>query len=94
MAERPSDDFDFAERLEELNEELEVLNAEARELEERIAGERRHASREDRSRDGRRFCIDARLGDVVLFRNGKSIKPEGSAEYPVMVPMVSSGSSR
>jgi len=30
------DDFDFAERLEELNEELEVLNAEARELEGRI----------------------------------------------------------
>lgn len=32
-----ADDFDFKERLEELNEELEVLNAEARELEERIA---------------------------------------------------------
>jgi type I restriction enzyme M protein len=31
------DDVDFAERLEELNEELEVLNSEARELEERIA---------------------------------------------------------
>lgn len=31
------DDVDFAERLEELNEELEVLNAEARELEGRIA---------------------------------------------------------
>lgn len=31
------DDVDFAERLEELNEELEVLNAEARELESRIA---------------------------------------------------------
>jgi len=30
--------FDFAERLEGLNEELEVLNSEARELEERIAG--------------------------------------------------------
>ena len=30
------DDFDFKERLEELNEELEVLNVEARELEERI----------------------------------------------------------
>jgi type I restriction enzyme M protein len=34
---RPADEFDFVERLEELNEELEVLNAEARELEERIA---------------------------------------------------------
>jgi type I restriction enzyme M protein len=34
---RAADDFDFAERLEELNEELEVLNAEARELEERIS---------------------------------------------------------
>jgi type I restriction enzyme M protein len=33
---RAADDFDFKERLEELNEELEVLNAEARELEERI----------------------------------------------------------
>lgn len=32
-----ADDFDFRERLEELNEELEVLNVEARELEERIA---------------------------------------------------------
>ena len=35
-AEREADDFVFAEKLEELNEELEVLNAEARELEERI----------------------------------------------------------
>jgi len=34
---RVEDDFDFKERLEELNEELETLNAEARELEERIA---------------------------------------------------------
>jgi type I restriction enzyme M protein len=37
VAERAADDFEFAERLEELNEELETLNAEARELEERIA---------------------------------------------------------
>ena len=37
VADREEDDFDFDERLEELNEELEVLNAEARELEERIA---------------------------------------------------------
>jgi type I restriction enzyme M protein len=37
VVERVVDDFDFAERLEELNEELEVLNLEARELEERIA---------------------------------------------------------
>ena len=36
VAEREADDFDFMERLEELNEELEVLNVEARELEERI----------------------------------------------------------
>ena len=34
---REEDDFDFKERLEELNEELELLNVEARELEERIA---------------------------------------------------------
>ena len=34
---RVEDDFDFRERLEELNEELETLNIEARELEERIA---------------------------------------------------------
>lgn len=34
---RVEDDFDFKDRLEELNEELESLNAEARELEERIA---------------------------------------------------------
>ncbi len=37
VAERAADDFEFAERLEELSEELEVLNAEARELEDRIA---------------------------------------------------------
>ncbi len=34
---REEDDFNFKERLEELNEELELLNLEARELEERIA---------------------------------------------------------
>ncbi|WP_343089313.1 class I SAM-dependent DNA methyltransferase [Methanocalculus natronophilus] len=34
---REEDDFDFRERLEELNEELELLTLEARELEERIA---------------------------------------------------------
>lgn len=34
---RAADEFVFAERLEELNEELETLNGEARELEERIA---------------------------------------------------------
>lgn len=38
VAAREEDDFDFFERLEELNEELEVLNSEARELEGRIAG--------------------------------------------------------
>lgn len=37
VQERAAEDFAFAERLEELNEELEVLNAEARELEGRIA---------------------------------------------------------
>jgi type I restriction enzyme M protein len=37
VTERAADDFGFKERLEELNEELETLNAEARELEERIA---------------------------------------------------------
>jgi type I restriction enzyme M protein len=37
VAERAADDFEFPERLEELNEELEKLNGEARELEERIA---------------------------------------------------------
>jgi type I restriction enzyme M protein len=37
VAERAADEFDFAERLEEMNEELERLNAEGRELEERIA---------------------------------------------------------
>ena len=37
VAEKVVEDFDFAERLEELNEELEVLNVEARELELRIA---------------------------------------------------------
>jgi type I restriction enzyme M protein len=37
VADREEDDFDFKERLEEQNEELETLNAEARELEERIA---------------------------------------------------------
>jgi type I restriction enzyme M protein len=38
VADKDEDDFDFAEKLEELNEELEVLNREAHELEERIAG--------------------------------------------------------
>ena len=37
VAEKGADDFDFAEKLEELNEELEVLNSEARGLEDRIA---------------------------------------------------------
>lgn len=37
VVERAADGFEFAKRLEELNEELETLNAEARELEERIA---------------------------------------------------------
>jgi type I restriction enzyme M protein len=36
VAEGEADDFDFKERLEQLNEELETLNAEASELEERI----------------------------------------------------------
>jgi type I restriction enzyme M protein len=38
VAERATDDFEFAVRLEELNEELETLNIEARELEEIISG--------------------------------------------------------
>jgi type I restriction enzyme M protein len=37
IAEKAFDDFDFVEKLEELNEELERLNGEASELEERIA---------------------------------------------------------
>ncbi len=37
VAAREEDDFDFKVRLEELNEELEMLNSEAHELEERIA---------------------------------------------------------
>ena len=37
VSERPPDDFDFKEKLEELNEELEVLNVQARELEQTIA---------------------------------------------------------
>jgi type I restriction enzyme M protein len=37
VAERAADEFEFSERLEELNEELEALNTEARELEEKIA---------------------------------------------------------
>jgi len=37
VADKAADDFDFYERLEELNEELEALNAEAHELEEKIA---------------------------------------------------------
>ncbi len=36
---RSADEFDFIERLEELNEELKLLNAEARELEETDRGE-------------------------------------------------------
>ncbi|MGH3087421.1 MAG: N-6 DNA methylase, partial [Rubrobacteraceae bacterium] len=37
VAARPEEEFVFAERLEELNEEFEALNVEARELEERIS---------------------------------------------------------
>jgi type I restriction enzyme M protein len=37
VAERAADEFDFAERLEEMNEELERPNAWARGLEERVA---------------------------------------------------------
>lgn len=37
VAEGVADDFDFKERLEELNEELETLNVEAKGLEERIS---------------------------------------------------------
>jgi type I restriction enzyme M protein len=37
ITDRPADDFDFAERLEELHEELERLNSEARELEDKIS---------------------------------------------------------
>ncbi len=37
VAERAADDFDFVERITELNEELERLNAEARVLEDRIS---------------------------------------------------------
>ena len=37
VADRAPDDFDFAERLEELHERLELLNLEAHELEARIA---------------------------------------------------------
>jgi type I restriction enzyme M protein len=37
VAERAADDFEFAVRLEELNEQLETLNGEARELEAKIA---------------------------------------------------------
>jgi type I restriction enzyme M protein len=37
VAERAADEFEFSERLEELNEELEALNVEARKLEERIS---------------------------------------------------------
>ena len=37
VAEQAPDDFDFAEQFGELNEELEILNAEAHQLEERIA---------------------------------------------------------
>ena len=37
MLKEKFDDFDFKEKLQELNDELEALNAEARELEETIA---------------------------------------------------------
>jgi len=37
VAAKEEEDFDFKEKLEEMNEELEILNAEARELEDRIA---------------------------------------------------------
>jgi type I restriction enzyme M protein len=48
VAERAADDFDFAEHLEELSEELEVLNLEGRELEEKIADNLKSIFREIR----------------------------------------------
>ncbi|MGK7920596.1 MAG: N-6 DNA methylase [Trichodesmium sp.] len=50
VAERVEDeDFDFSDRLEELNEELEVLNSESRELEERIGENVREILRSQKS---------------------------------------------
>lgn len=47
VAKGEADDFDFKERLEELNEELEALNVEAGELEERIGEVQIPLSRDD-----------------------------------------------
>ena len=70
VAEREADDFDFKEKLEELNEELEKLNAEARELEERISENVREASAVRRLRS---LASESGHEDVAaLVRNGES----------------------
>jgi type I restriction enzyme M protein len=51
VAERDDEEFDFVERVEELGEELEVLNGEARELEEEIAHNLTHILDVARSMD-------------------------------------------
>jgi len=63
-----SDGVDFAERLEELSEELEVLNAEGRELEERIARDRYRIAGHMRT---------VRLGEIASMHYGKLPPQEG-----------------
>ena len=64
VAERADDDGDWREQLEALNEELEVLNAEARELEERI-GENVVSLLEDRH-DGEQSGIELAAGEAEV----------------------------
>ena len=86
VAERAADDFEFAVRLEELNEELETLNAEARELEERIAENVSVASGSDewirlQSADVLR-CRKSHPRSEVVQRQGAARKITRSMEYP------------
>ena len=69
VAARAEDDFDFTERLEELNEELETLNAEARELEERIAENVNSLLGVMRMRAG---WIPCKLGEMITLKRGSS----------------------
>ena len=82
VAERAADDFEFAVRLEELNEELETLNVEARELEERIAENVASLLEEHLSVHNAMDEVTVKLNDSVSIGRGKSrIDPGTTVPY-------------
>ena len=85
VAERAADDFEFAVRLEELNEELETLNVEARELEERIA-ENVAALLEGTANDDRRTRMLEQQSRRLLtdVRRGQRLAPIAARRITLM----------